>query len=389
MAHRNALRTILAALALVLAALGCAPGGFGAGPSEEIARLDPSLAPAYLVAEAAQPRATLFDRSGGVLAVFRMLPWDVPLEGRAGPVGPVGVPPASTALAFFETASEGVFLTRWRAGEAQRVMALGRPAYLLPCTHAPCLVFSETPTGRGGQGALHRLVLVDLSDPAAAQVQVLVEQAARSPGEVLLPMAIRMEGRRAAEVFYCEAARSDARTLPPPCQGLHSVDTARGEVAVRIEPEAVALGISADAGLVALVRAGEAPPQVELRALDSGARVIYGPQAGAQQVGPARFSPLGTRVAWSAWAIDAQGAASFEVVLACSCGGATVRVSGAQVGEALGGAVDDLRPAGWLDEQQLLLQAVVDGEAAVLRVRDDGSGLRRVTPGVLLGFVWP
>lgn len=377
-------RLAVLTLALALAAQACDLGVFSPPASDHLQPLDSARAPAFLVVEAGGARATFFDRDGGVLGSFGDLPWDPPLTGRAAPVGPAGVPPAATALAFFERASEGAFLRVGRADASERLASLDRPVALTASAHAPYVVYAETRAARAGPGEVQRLVLVDLSEPDAPQLQVLLEQAAPAAGAALRPLAIRLEAGRPAEVFYCQVENDRA-----PCRGLRSIEIVGGEVSVRIGPEAVVLGISLEAGLAALVQAGEATPQVELRALDSGGRVIFAPHAGVLRVGAACFSPEGTRLAWGAAVHDGSGELAAEVVLARAEGGVTVRVTGERVGEAVGGVVEELRPAGWLDEQDLLLQAVVDGQALVLRVRSDGSALRRVTAGEVLGFVWP
>jgi hypothetical protein len=226
-----------------------------------------------------------------------------------------------------------------------------------------------------------------------------VLSAASAESYALAPLAVRVEGGQPAGVWVTHTPYGIGGDIVfPPRSGLTylNLDTRAGVEVLDRESRPSALSL--DQGWIAYVRGHPGP--LTLRELATGTETVLPllPESD-RGAGRALFSPGNRYVAW----MEARGSmwadpSTFEttVRIASTSGEPIVDLPAGEIPAwALSGIAGTkdmwLIPAGWLDEETLLLQVSYGSpdRSAVLRVRYDGTDLEFVTSGILAGLLYP
>ena len=227
----------------------------------------------------------------------------------------------------------------------------------------------------------------------------LTDLADGMPGFAPLPLAVESVQGAPGTVWYSLSAwdTRGAEILFPISLGLFKANLISGESQPLLGLDRNLQGLSPDRSLAASVAAGlDKEHSLYLHHLDSGRESRFNLKPGYSGAGFAVFSPHNRSVAW----LEAGGAALSEngaIFLAVR----VARLSGAEIvtdldlGEASRAVeftpVVRMRPIGWLDEDQLLVE--VSGAArqqtALVRMDISAGMISFFSPGRFLAFTYP
>lgn len=336
--------------------------------------------PAFLTIEPAYATVMLWTPDYRLLAVFSDVDWPDPSPETGIVASPLSDPPKSLSFAFLDIGPRSAAVIRFAEGQSLSVLAL----------HAPTGIAGSIPGGLALVGDYAQgvawLHLLDLRTPQAGTSSDLVW---REAGPAVVPIAVRLDGVGPVEVLFSAAAEpppdGDAKGRP---FGLQSLWLETGETTTRVSPDILFLGISPDLTWYAVSDPIGTPPQLEIRRHDSSASIVFQTISGARAVGKAVFSPQGRSVAWTASVPAADDPGRTVIQIAPTSGGVPLSISPEQLRLPDGGRISHAVPVAWLDEQTLLLQADVDGQPQVLRMRSDGSEVQLAGRGIFISLVY-
>jgi hypothetical protein len=258
----------------------------------------------------------------------------------------------------------------------------------------PVLAYTALePTERGLRSHLYAGALPDLAAAAPALSVTSLES------EALHPLAVRTEGGQPAGVWYTyEPYGIGGDIVYPPRSGLYYLDLATGASIKVLPPEMRPSSLSLDQAWIAFVPGPRGP--LTIRDLATGQEVAFPLLPGSDRgAGTAVFAPDDHYVAWmeasgSMWADPSTFRATVRI--ASTSGDLIADVPAdeipASILAGMSGTEDMwLVPAGWLDEDTLLLQVTLGSpeRSVVLQTSDDGIDLAYLAPGILAELLYP
>ncbi len=231
------------------------------------------------------------------------------------------------------------------------------------------------------------------------QAVVLTDLADNMPGFAPLPLAVESAQGVPGTVWYSLAAwdTRGAEMLFPISLGLYKANFISGESQPLLGLDRNLQGLSPDRSLAASAAAGfDEDQSLHLHYLDSDRESRFDLKPGYSGAGFAVFSPHNQSVAW----LEAGGAALSEngaILMSVR----VARLPGAEIVmdlnlEEASRAVEftpvvRMRPIGWLDEDQLLVE--VSGSArqqsALVRMNISAGRISLFSPGRFLAFTYP
>jgi hypothetical protein len=217
--------------------------------------------------------------------------------------------------------------------------------------------------------------------------------------DALHPLAVRAESGGPTGVWYTYVPYGIGGDIVfPPRSGLYYLQLATGASTEVLAPEICPSSLSPDQAWIAFVPGPVGA--LTIRDLATGKETVFPllPESD-RGAGRAVFSPGNRYVAWmeahgSMWADPSTFRTTVRI--ASIADERIVDLPAAQIpGSVLPGIAGTgdiwLVPAGWLNEDTLLLQVSLGSpdRSVVLQANHDGTGLEYLAPGILAGFLYP
>lgn len=212
-------------------------------------------------------------------------------------------------------------------------------------------------------------------------------------------LAVRTEGGQPAGVWYTyEPYGIGGDIVYPPRSALYYLDLVAGTSIEVLPREMRPSSLSLDQAWIAFVPGPRGP--LTIRDLATGQEVTFPLLPDSDRgAGRAVFSPDDRYVAWmeasgSMWSDPSTFQAAVRVASTSGELIADIPAAGipASVLAGISGTEDMwLVPAGWLDEDTLLLQVTLGSpdRSVVLQIGHDGTGLEYLVPGIFAEFLYP
>jgi len=286
-------------------------------------------------------------------------------------------------------------IVSFSAGQVSVLHTAGHFLAMAGAPGQPLIAFSEIAYQNGeGDARLYAGHITDL-----IQMVPLASLSSDMPGFAPVPLAVDSVQGATGEVWYSLAAWDSrgADMLFPLSLGLFKVNLLSGESQTLVGLDRNVQGLSPDRSMAASMAAGfDEDQSLQVHHLASGRIIGFDLKPGHSGAGFAVFSPLNQRVAW----LEAGGTVLSEsdtILMTVR----VARLSGAEIlaeldlEEAartaeLAPAVR-MRPVGWLDEDQLLVE--VSGSAsqqsALVRMDVSAGSKSLFSPGRFLALTYP